>query len=97
MRRISEDHNLITDYQAWFMEQSSRRDQLYEKYGRCLEDQYRGSYLAISQKGQTIIGPNDGKVLASAVQGFGSGNFVFVRIGYRTFGDWHSFPLFSAQ
>ena len=33
-------------------------DILYEQYGRPLEAQHRGEYLAVSPQGDTLIGPD---------------------------------------
>jgi hypothetical protein len=62
-------------------------DRLYERYGRPLEDQHRGEYVAISPDGQTILGSSVGEVLREAKATFGPGNFVF-KIGEKSVGKW---------
>jgi hypothetical protein len=57
-------------------------DSLYERYGKPLEQEHYGEYVAISQDGQVIAGADDVAVLDQAIQTFGSGNFILRRIGY---------------
>lgn len=62
-------------------------EKLYKKYGKRLEKDHKGEYLAISQKGQTILGQNLYEVAKEASDVFGPGNFVY-KIGERTVGKW---------
>ncbi|SRR6266545_4144573 len=57
-------------------------DRLYERYGKPLERKHHGEYIAISRDGQVILDADDLTVVDQAIQTFGSGNFVFRRIGY---------------
>ena len=57
-------------------------DGLYERYGKPLEREHHGKYIAISRTGQVIVDTDDISVVDQAIQAFGSGNFVFRRIGY---------------
>lgn len=57
-------------------------DTLYERYGKPLEKEHRGKYIAISRDGRVIVDSNDLSVIGQAINTFGSGNFVFRRIGY---------------
>jgi hypothetical protein len=67
----------------------AKRDQnLYERYGRPLEKNHRGEFVAISPQGETILGSHAADVLRRAVERFGSGNFALKRVGYRAFGRW---------
>lgn len=61
---------------------------LYERFGRPLETDHRGEYVAIAPDGQTILGTRAAEVLRQAIDRFGSGNFALKRVGYRTFGRW---------
>jgi len=56
-------------------------DGLYARYGKPLEQSHQGEYIAISQDGQVIVGADDVAVMDQAVQDFGSGHFIFRRIG----------------
>jgi tetratricopeptide (TPR) repeat protein len=57
-------------------------DTLYERYGKPLEREHHGKYIAISRDGRVIVDSNDLSVIGQAINAFGSGNFVFRRIGY---------------
>ena len=61
--------------------------QLYERYGKPLEGEHRGEYLAISPEGQTLLGPTLLEVVQKAGTAFGAGNFVF-KVGEKTVGKW---------
>ncbi len=62
-------------------------DELYETYGRPLEAQHRGEYLAVSRDGKTIRGPRLREVAQKARASFGPGNFLY-KIGERAVGKW---------
>lgn len=57
-------------------------DSLYTRYGKPLEREHHGKYIAISQDGRVIVDTDDLSVVGQAINVFGSGNFVFCRIGY---------------
>ena len=57
-------------------------DSLYERYGKPLEQEHHGKYIAISRDGQVIVDADDAVVVDQAIERFGSGNFMFHRIGY---------------
>jgi len=63
-------------------------DLLYERFGRRLEDDHSGEFVAISLEGETIVGADDIAVLQQALHRFGSGNFAFRRIGEAALGKW---------
>ena len=62
-------------------------DILYEQYGKPLEAQHRGEYLAVSPQGDTLIGPDLDELIDKAVEKLGSGNFIF-KIGDVAVGKW---------
>ena len=62
-------------------------DMLYEQYGKPLEAQHRGEYLAVSPQGDTLIGPDLDKLIDKAVEKLGAGNFIF-KIGDVAVGKW---------
>ena len=57
-------------------------DTLYERYGKSLEQDHHGKYIAISRDGQVIMDADDMIAVDQAIKQFGSGNFMFHRIGY---------------
>lgn len=81
------------DLEEWLDHQAKARRRLYHRYGKPLEEQHQGEYLAIGFDGQTILGKDDGEVLKKAIEALGRGNFAFVRVGYRSFGRWLSLSL----
>ncbi len=62
-------------------------DKLYKKYGKPLEKEHWGKFIAVSQKGKTILGTNLLEVAQKASSILGSGNFVF-KVGERAVGKW---------
>lgn len=62
-------------------------DELYETYGRPLEAEHSGEYLAVSPEGKTILGKNLLDVTEKATRKLGRGNFVY-KIGEKTVGNW---------
>ena len=56
-------------------------DGLYARHGKPLEQSHQGEYAAINRGGQVIVGTDDVAVMDQAIQAFGSGNFIFRRIG----------------
>jgi hypothetical protein len=57
-------------------------DDLYERFGKPLEAEHMGEYVAIFPDGRTVIGSTVGGVLAEATQTIGKGSYIF-RIGQR--------------
>lgn len=62
-------------------------EQLYECYGKPLENKYWGKYVAISPKGKTILAPTFTKVAQKALGTLGRGSFIF-KVGDRVVGKW---------
>jgi hypothetical protein len=80
--------NMNIEGQPSLRELALRDDALYAKHGRSFEARHWGEFIAISCDGQTIVSENDIEVLRIALERFGSGNFAFRRIGFRTLGKW---------
>jgi hypothetical protein len=57
-------------------------DRLYEQYGKPLEAEHWGEYLAISPDGRTMLAPTDWDALTQSAQAFGPGNLIF-KVGER--------------
>lgn len=62
-------------------------DNLYKKYGKPLEKNHKGDYLAISEKGDTIVGRDYLKVALKARSTFGPGSFLY-RVGEKAIWKW---------
>jgi hypothetical protein len=79
---------LVTTFDKWDAQRIREDVRLYELYGRPLEQEHAGEFIAIGPDGQIILGDDDGEVLQKAIETFGSGNFAFTRVGDRTLGQW---------
>ncbi len=62
-------------------------DKLYKKYGKPLEKEHWGKFLAVSQKGKTVLGADLLEVAQKAAKTFGPGNFIF-KVGEIAVGKW---------
>ena len=62
-------------------------NRLYEQYGKPLEADHLGEFVAISPDGRTLLGTSASEVGRQAKETFGPGNFVF-KIGPRVVGKW---------
>ncbi len=65
---------------------SEEFDRRYECYGKPLENDHRGDFVAITKDGRVIVGKNDIEVVDRAIEEFGSGNFILCRVGDKTVG-----------
>ena len=61
-------------------------DKRYERYGKPLENDHHGEFIAITRDGRVIVDKNDIEVVDRAIQEFGSGNFILCRVGYKSVG-----------
>jgi hypothetical protein len=62
-------------------------DAVYDRYAKPLERDHLGEYIAVSPRGQVIVGPDLLDVAQQARDRFGAGNYLF-RLGTRTVGRW---------
>ena len=60
-------------------------DNLYEKYGKPLETEHYGQYVAISRAGKVVLGPTVLDVMDRARTIMGPGNFIF-KVGEKSVG-----------
>ena len=60
---------------------------LYERFGKPLEAQHRGEYVAITTDGRTLVGPTVLAVAREARRTLGPECFVF-KLGERAVGRW---------
>ena len=68
-------------------ETEHRYDELYERFGRPLEETHRGEFLAVSPEGETILGASLLEVAQKATDSLGPGHFIF-KVGERSVGKW---------
>ena len=62
-------------------------DRLYERYGKPLEREHQGEYVAIFPDGRTVLGTSPHEVLDKAVATIGPGSFVF-KLGEKAVWRW---------
>ncbi len=77
-------NNMATKLKKRLQEDS----ELYKRFGKSLELQHKGEFVAISQEGEIIVSKSDIEVLQKALERFGSGNFAFCRVGHEAIGKW---------
>lgn len=58
-------------------ERKQQADLLYEHYGKPLESDHWGEYVAIFPDGRVLLAPTVLAVVERAVKAFGPGSFVF--------------------
>jgi len=58
------------EIQAWVARRAREDERLYERYGRPLDPDHRGEFVAISDDGRIIIGPFHGEATALVDTGF---------------------------
>lgn len=71
----------MVDLQEWITGRAAEDERLYERYGKPLEPEHRGEYVAIGPNGEVILGHDDLEVEQKALARFGSGNFAFRMVG----------------
>ena len=72
----------------WIAQKDAERRRLYEKYGKPLEANHAGEFVAISADGEILLGERDGETLRRALDKFGRGNFAMARIGSDVMHEW---------
>lgn len=65
----------------------SLSDELYERFGKRLEVEHWGEYLAVARDGRTVMGPDQIVVAQEAKEVLGPGVFLF-KIGPKALGKW---------
>ena len=78
----------MTDMKSWLERRATEKQPLYEQYGKALEQEHKGEYVAIAPSGETILGKRVDEVAQKAVDTFGSGNFGIFRVGHDTLTRW---------
>ena len=70
------------ELKRWIAERARKDDALYERYGKHLEAQHKGRFVAISDEGELLLGDDDLTLGCQAIDRFGRGKFALRRIGY---------------
>ena len=66
---------------------TEQAERLYQQYGRPMEQEHWGEYIAIFPDGRFILGRSRLEVLDQALAQFGPGSFLF-KIGEKVAGRW---------
>lgn len=66
-------------------------DKLYQKYGKPLEKDHWGEFIAISEAGKTVLSVDLKKLFQKSLEKLGPGSFVF-KVGEKVVYKLHS-PL----
>ena len=62
-------------------------EKLYEQYGKPLEQEHWGEYVAIFPDGRNLVGSDLMAVSDQALDRLGRGSFVF-KVGEKSVGNW---------
>ena len=86
----------------WMERKLQEQRRLYQLYGRPLEDEHAGEFVAISLDGDILLDRKMGKLLRRATDTFGRDNFALARVGHDAMTEWmrascpattfHTFP-----
>ncbi|MGH2585847.1 MAG: hypothetical protein ACRDJE_13120 [Dehalococcoidia bacterium] len=60
-------------------------DRIYERYGKPLEAEHWGEFLAVAPDGRTLLAPTLQDAVYQSVERFGRGGFVF-KVGEQAVG-----------
>ncbi|MGH2531470.1 MAG: hypothetical protein ACRDJW_04095 [Thermomicrobiales bacterium] len=71
----------IDEVEAWMAERSAKDRHLYERYGRPLEAEHTGEFVAISDDGEFMLDAEELTLTKEAVERFGPGKFALRKIG----------------
>jgi len=63
-------------------------EELYDRFVRNLESQHKGEFVAVHPDGRVIMDRDDIKVVDQALQQFGPGTFVLLKVGSKGVGKW---------
>ena len=78
----------MSELETWVARRAAEDDRLYERYGKPLEPDHTGEFVAIGPDGKTVLGRDELAVAEQAVQRFGAGNFALRRIGHEAEIRW---------
>ena len=77
----------MSELQAWMVERDRKDDRLYRRFGRPLEAEHAGEFVAISDDGHVLLGTDEWALSDLAVERFGAGNFALRKIGAKVEGQ----------
>ena len=78
----------MVDAKEWIDRKVNEQRRLYEQYGKALEKEHAGEFVAISLEGEIILDRKMGSLLKRAVEEFGNDNFAMARVGHEAMVEW---------
>ena len=78
----------MTHDQEWLQRKLEKQRQLYEKFGKPLEKEHKGEFIAISLEGEILLDRRLGELLKQAIDEFGPDNFAMARVGHDSMAEW---------
>ena len=73
------------------LEELAQEDEkLYDRFGKLLETEHTGEFVAIARDGRLILDSDQVLALEKAITEFGSGKFALRKVGYRALGRWRT-------
>ena len=82
----------MTTADDWTERKLQEQRRLYQLYGKQLEDDHTGEFVAISLDGDILLDRRMGKLLRRATETFGPDNFALARVGHDTMIEWMGAP-----
>ena len=76
------------EIQPWVALQQDKDQTLYSKYGKPLEKEHRGEFIAINSGGQVILGKSMTEVMLKSVEKFGTRDYALARVGHEAVWKW---------
>ena len=76
--------------EEWMERKLAEQCRLYDQYGRLLEKEHTGEFVAISLDGDIILGHREGEILKRSLDTFGRDNFAMARVGHKAMVEWLS-------
>ena len=76
----------------WREKKDAELRRLYEKYGRPLETEHTGEFVAISMEGEILLGEREGNLFFQALDAFGRDKFALAKVGCEAMDEWLRAP-----
>ena len=78
----------MANMRNWIDQKLEEQHRLYAQYGKPLEKEHTGEFVAISRDGEILLGKRMGELLKRAIDTFGRDNFAMARVGHETMTEW---------
>lgn len=78
----------MTMGREWIEKKEAERRRLYEEYGKQLEAEHAGKFVAISLDGEVLLGEHEGRLFRQALSAFGRNKFALSKVGEEAMDVW---------